>query len=369
MSRQSLAYAVIRDTTQKKHIRVLSKAKIIPKYSQSQSYAGYAGLLPFKSLGHFPFGRADSGMIRKKIHARCTFCPLIFMTKVLQALPALGDYHLWMTWGWLTSPLSAAVKPEAPNANTASRMICMGKFWKAPWKWEPRLGPYDWWMMQRWWKHIWKHIQFAHSAPNPDTYLAMTGHLLPVHGFEKIKKRHLAGQGFRYGNDILGLGKQEDWHRRMSFFARRFKHYRPHLQEISGKKGLKKATAHGPETSRSIATAQNMHNLLPFSEEHPQSKALPWSRANNENHSRINCCQPHICRSDGSSPLCLNYVQIWTHQISDWIWLGFNGYHYWLHAWPGPARAAKTNKASAWRCGGLQPTWYFAFLVGGFHLN
>jgi len=76
-----------------------------------------------------------------------------------------------------------------------------------------------------------------HSAPNPDTYLAMTGNLLPVHGFEKIKKRHLAGQGFRYRNDIIGLGKQEDWHSRMSFFARRFKHYRPHLQEISGKKG------------------------------------------------------------------------------------------------------------------------------------
>ena len=29
---------------------------------------------------------------------------------------------------------------------------------------------------------------------------------------------------------------------------------------------------------------------------------------------------------------------------SDWV---FNGYHYCLHAWPGPARAAKTNKASA----------------------
>lgn len=72
MSRQSLAYAVIQDTTQKKHIRVLSKAKIIPKYSQSQSYAG---LLPFKSLGHFPIGRTDSGMIRKIFHARCTFCP------------------------------------------------------------------------------------------------------------------------------------------------------------------------------------------------------------------------------------------------------------------------------------------------------
>lgn len=51
---------------------------------------------------------------------------------------------------------------------------------------------------------------YIHSAPNPDTYIAMTGHLLPVHGFEKIKKRHLAGQGFRYRNDILGLGKQED---------------------------------------------------------------------------------------------------------------------------------------------------------------
>lgn len=206
-------------------------------------------------------------------------------------------------------------------------MIWMGKFWKAPWKWEPRLGPYDLWMMQRWWKRmetyqIWSNLHI-HSAPNPDTYLAMTGHLLPVHGFENIKKRHLAGQGFRYRNDILGLGKQEDWHSRMSFFARRFKHCRPHLQEISGKK----TTADGPKTSRSIPTAQNMHNLLRFSEEHPQSKALPWSRVNNENHSRINCRQPHICRLDGSSPLCLNYVQIWTHQISDWIWLGFNGYH------------------------------------------
>lgn len=121
-------------------------------------------------------------------------------------------------------------------------------------------------MMQRWWKHI----QFAHSAPNPDTYLAMTGNLLPVCSFEIIKKRHLAGQGFRYRNDILGLGKQEDWHSRICLFLhvlsphlplcwRRyrdpktiypklisldtfqvlmltsFKHYRPHLQEILGK--------------------------------------------------------------------------------------------------------------------------------------
>lgn len=211
MSRQSLAYAVIRDTTQKKHIRVLSKAKIIPKYSQSQSYAG---LLPFKSLGHFQLDELILGWLGK-------FSMLV--------LPLVRDFHdqgaAGTTSAWRLSSLDdlrvaylprcpanklpyAAVKPEAPNANTASRMIWMGKFWKAPWKWEPRLGPYDWWMMET----IYGNISnlYIHSAPHPDTYIAMTGHLLPVHGFEKIKKRHLAGQGFRYRNDILGLGKQED---------------------------------------------------------------------------------------------------------------------------------------------------------------
>ena len=129
-------------------------------------------------------------------------------------------------------------------------------------------------------------------------------------------------------------------------------------RNIRGKRQLLMA----PKTSRSIATAQNMHNLLPFSEEHPQSKALPWSRANNENHSRINCCQPHICRLEGSSPLCLNYIQIWTHQISDWIWLGFVGYHYWLQ------RLARSSTSCQNQQGfGLQPTWCFASLVGGFN--
>ena len=85
----------------------------------------------------------------------------------------------------------------------------------------------------------------------------------------------------------------------------------------------KKTTADGPKTSRSIPTAQNMHNLLPFSEEHPQSKALPWSRANNKSHSCINCCQPHICRLDGSSPpSVVKYEHIKYLIGSDWVLMG-----------------------------------------------
>ncbi len=301
-------------------------------------------------------------MIWVIFHARCTFCPSIFMTKVLQVLPALGDCHLWMTWEWLTSrwqtstPLQHLVvstQAWAPNANTASRMIWMGKFWKAPWKWEPRFGDI-----------------IIHDAKVMETYMetyqictfgpkawhlprAMAANLLPVRSFKRIKKRHLAGQGLRYRSDILGLGKQEDWCGLVPFLH--VLSPPPLLEEIPRYPRLiwldrfqvlmltswcwpvsniagsifkkyqgKKATAHGPKTSRSIATAQNMHNLLSFSEEQPQTNELPWSRAR----------PPHSLSMGWKFHYCSNMLKYM--QISSNIWLGFIGYHDWLHYLPPP---------------------------------
>lgn len=263
-------------------------------------------------------------MIRKKIHARCTSCPLIFMTKVLQALPALGDYHLWMTWEWLTSPLSskqAAVKllnlssqrqhslQNDLDGKILESSLEMGTKVRALWFMDDGNICMETYQICTFIRPqiltltlLWQAISFQCTVlkrSRSDTLLD--------------KDSAIATISSAWENRRTGIAVCLFLHVVSSITGRIFKKYQ----------GKKDATAHGPETSRSIPTAQNMHNLLPFSEEHPQSKALPWSRANNENHSRINCCQPHICRSDGSSPLCLNYVQIWTHPISDWIWLGF----------------------------------------------
>ena len=210
-------------------------------------------------------------------HARCTFCPLIFMTKVLQALPALGDYHLWMTWEWLTSPLSskqAAGKLEPPTPTQPPGWSGWENSGKLPGN-----GKKGW------------DLMIIHDAKVMETY--------PICPFGP-KSWHLPCYDRQSPSSMQLWNNQEAtpcWTRiplsqryprpgktgalawpYMSCFARpipspspllmltSFKHYRPHLQEILGKK---EATAHGPEASRSIATAQNMHNLLPFSEVTP----------------------------------------------------------------------------------------------------
>ena len=243
-------------------------------------------------------------MIWVIFHARCTFCPSIFMTKVLQVLPALGDCHLWMTWEWLTSRCPANKHTVATSCSVYSSLSSQrqhslqndldGKILESSLEMGTKVGD-----------------MIIHDIKVMETYMetyqictfgpkswhlprAMTGNLLPVRSFKKIKKRHLAGQGLRYRNDILGLGRQEDWCGLVSFLhvlspplPRCWRRYRDWtgfkcwcwpVSNIAGsifkKYQGKKATAHGPKMPENIKIYRNRTK-------HAQPAFIFWRTAPN----------------------------------------------------------------------------------------